>query len=79
MFCAVGAGLGSLDFAAAGLEGSAVDGAVDLGVVVAAPDEQPANASTAIPATIAIRFLMLDLLSPDPDWGRTTARLADAA
>jgi hypothetical protein len=49
-----------------GLEGAEIDGAVVLGVVVSAPEEHPTSATTARVATIAIRFLMLDLLCSDP-------------
>ena len=62
----VGVGLGSLDFAAAGLEGTDVGGADVFGEVVPEPDEHPASATMATVATIAIRFLMFALPSSDP-------------
>jgi hypothetical protein len=70
----VGAGLDSLDAVAAVLGGTDVDGAVVPGVVVSPPDEHPASATMAAAATIAIRFLMLALLSLGPLVGPDEAR-----
>jgi hypothetical protein len=49
----VGAGLGLLEFVAAGLEGNEVGGADVLCAVVAEPDEHAASAtSSAVPSSI---------------------------
>jgi hypothetical protein len=45
MSCAVGVGLGSLDFVAAELEGAEVGGAGVFGAVVPEPDEHAASAT----------------------------------
>jgi hypothetical protein len=76
----VGAGLGLLDFVAAGLEGNEVGGAALVCAVVAEPDEHAASATTsAVPSSIPCRVFIPLLLLLGPLMGRSIRRLADAA